>query len=368
MKIKIVLNMKTQTYKTAAILLAILFISAASFASPEEVTKEFHKEYTAQKGSKLELNNRYGDIVVQTSETDQVVIKVKVTLNYPSKERAEKLISYIDVQFSEGDNYLSAKTIIDDRFSFNGWSDDSRRFTIDYDVKMPVWMDLSLVNKYGNTDLDDLSGLVDLDIKYGNLTASKLTRGNEKPLNTLNLAYGKGSIDDAGWLDATVRYSGNFTVSKCQALLLSSKYSNDHIGTISSVVGESKYDKLKIDEISNLVLDAGYADINIGTLTKKLECTGGYGSLNVDRVPSGFESIKTDTHYMGVKVAIDEGASYKLEGYVRYGSLKFNEDNFRNQRRIIENNSSEISGIVGKESSPTATVNIRSSYGGVKLY
>ena len=90
--------------------------------------------------------------------------------------------------------------------SFNGWSDDSRRFTIDYDVKMPVWMDLSLVNKYGNTDLDDLYGLVDLDIKYGNLTASKLTRGNEKPLNTLNLAYGKGSIDDAGWLDATVRY------------------------------------------------------------------------------------------------------------------------------------------------------------------
>ena len=114
--------------------------------------------------------------------------------------------------------------------------------------------------------------------------------------------------------------AGNFTVSKCQALLLSSKYSNDHIGTISSVVGESKYDKLKIDEINNLVLDAGYADINIGTLTKKLEFTGGYGSLNVDRVPSGFESIKTDTHYMGVKVAIDEGASYKLEGYVRYGS------------------------------------------------
>ena len=52
--------------------------------------------------------------------------------------------------------------------------------------------------------------LVNLDIKYGNLTAGKLTRGNIKPLNSLNLAYGKGTIDEAGWLDLTVRYVGSF--------------------------------------------------------------------------------------------------------------------------------------------------------------
>ena len=90
MKIKIVLKMKKQIINQDAILLAILFISAAHFASAEEVTKEFHKEYTAQKGSKLDLNNRYGDIVVQTSETDQVVINVKVTVELPKQGKSRK--------------------------------------------------------------------------------------------------------------------------------------------------------------------------------------------------------------------------------------------------------------------------------------
>jgi len=59
---------------------------------------------------------------------------------------------------------------------------------------MPVGTDLTLSNKYGNTDIDELHGLMDLDIKYGNITAQKLTRGNIKPLSQLNLAYGKGQL------------------------------------------------------------------------------------------------------------------------------------------------------------------------------
>lgn len=368
MKPKIKSKMKMQVYKTGGLLLASLFLLTSSLSAQEEVKKEFHKEYTAQQGSRVNLDNRYGDIVIQTSQDNKVVINVKVTVRYPNRERAEKLLSYIDIRFDEGSDFVSAKTVIDDRFSFSGWGNDSRRFSIDYDVKMPEWMNLDLSNKYGNTDLDDLKGLVNLDIKYGNLTADKLTRENEKPLNTLNLSYGKGSIEEAGWMDATIRYCGNFSITKGKALLLDSKYSSVQIGTISSIVGETKYDKLRVDDINNLVLDAGYADVNIGSLTKKLEFTGGYGSLNVDRVPAGFESVFVDTRYMGVKVAIDESACYRLDARASYGSVKFNENNFQNQRRIIENNSSEISGIVGKESNPSATVTVKSSYGGIRLY
>jgi hypothetical protein len=368
MKTKIVSKMKKQAYKSGGLLLASLFLLSFSLSGQEEVKKEFHKEYTAKEGSRIELNNRYGDIVIQTSQNNQVVINVKVTVKYPNREKAEKLLSYIDVQFNEGSDFVSAKTVIDEKFSFTGWGMDSRKFSIDYDVKMPEWMNLDLVNKYGDTNLDDLLGLVDLDIKYGNLTAGKLARGNDKPINTLSIAYGKGTIQEAGWLNATIRYCGNLSIPKCQALLLDSKYSGVQIGTASSIVGETKYDKLRIEEINNLVLDAGYADVNVGSLAKKLEFTGGYGSLNVDRVPAGFESVSVDTHYMGVKVAIDESASYRLDAHVKYGSVKFNEDHFQNQQRIIENNSTEIIGVVGKESNPSAKVTIEGSYGGVKLY
>lgn len=368
MKTKITQKMKKSVYKPGTLLLASLFLFSFALSAQEELTKEFHKEYTASQGSKLELNNRYGDIVVQTSETDQVVIDIKVIVKYPSKERAEKLLSYIDVQFSEEPGLISAKTIIDDRFSFTGWSSESRKFSIDYFVKMPVWLNLDLINKYGNSELDDLKGLVNFDVRYGNITASKLLRGNEKPLSTVDIAYGNCTIEEAGWMEITTRYCGNFTISKCQALSVDSKYSKLQLGSVSSLAGEMRYNNLRIDNINNLILDGGYTETNVGTLTKKLVYTGGYGSFNVDKIPSGFESIDVDTHYTGVRLGIDENASYSLEAKTSYCGVKYNEENFRSKRHIVENNSTEINGVAGKEDPPAGTVKIAASYGNVKLY
>ena len=70
---------------------------------------------------------------------------------------------------------------------------------------------------------------------------------------------------------------------------------------------------------------------------------------------------------MGVKLGIEESANYKLDAKVSYGGLKYNEDNFKNHKRIVENNSSEVSGTVGKEENPTAKVNVLASYGTVRL-
>jgi len=359
--------MKKLIYKSAPLLLAAILLSSGLNAQ-EELKKEYHKEYKVNPSMTLDLSNRYGDIDVQTSETDQVIIDVKVTLKFPNRERAEKLLSYIEVEFTEEPDRISARTVIDEKFSFSGWSGESRRFRIDYNVRMPEKMNLKLVNRYGNTVLDDLSGQVTLDIKYGNLTAASLKRGNEKPLNSLSLAYGKGSVEEAGWLDAIFRYCSNFTISRSQALLVDSKYSKVQLGTVSSLVGETKYDNLKIDNINNLVLESGYTDINIGTLTKKLDFKVAYGSFSINRVPAGFESIELDARYTGVRVGIDETANYKLNGEVSYGGLKFNEDNYKNIKRIVENTSTTVEGIIGKEESPAAWVRIDASYGTIKLF
>jgi len=359
-------TMKKSVYKTG-MLFAIAVLIGTIRLDGQELNKDFHKEYTYSAGKTLDLNNRYGDVIVETSETDQVVIDVKVTLRFPNRERAEKLLSYINVEFSESENTFSAKTVIDDKFNFTGWGGDSRRFSIDYTVKMPEKMDLILVNRYGNSELDNLSGRVSVDIRYGNLNAVSFSRGNIKPINKVVLSYGKASIDEVNWLEAVVRYSGSFAVTSSQAILLDSKYSTVELGTTSSVVAETRYDKLRISDINNLVLDAGYTDIDITSLTKKLVFEGGYGSFTVERVESDFESIDVESKYMGVSLGIDPSANYKLDARVSYGGLKFDEENFQHRRHIVQNNSTETAGVVGKAEDPSASVKILASYGTVRL-
>ncbi|TFG41532.1 MAG: hypothetical protein E4H43_04285 [Bacteroidia bacterium] len=359
--------MKKQIFKSGLLLVFSICLLSTGLVA-QEVSKAFHKEWTAGQNSTLDISNRYGDVVVETSDQNQVTIDVKVTVELPNRERAQKLLDYIDVQFSEGGDLLKAKTIIDEKFNFSGWSGGSKRFSIDYKVKMPSKINFTLSNRYGDSELEEINGLVKLDIKYGDLKADKLSRGNDKPLNYISLAYGKAEIESAGWLDATVRYSGGFTINNCQALMLDSKYSKVRLEDISSVVGETKYDKLEIDKINNLVLDAGYTDIIVGELTKKLKFNGGYGSITVDRIPAGFELLESDSRYIGVRFGIESDASYELDARTSYSELKFDESNFQHQRRIVENNSSETTGIVGKNSSTTSKVKVNSSYGSVKLY
>ena len=156
-------------------------------------------------------------------------------------------------------------------------------------------------------------------------------------------------------------------IGKSQAILLDSRYSKIAIGETSSIVGDCRYDNIRIDNIKNLVLENGYTEVNIGELTKKLTYSGNYGSFSIDRIPAGFESLDVETHYMGVRLGIEESASYKLEAKVTYGGLKYNEDNFKNHRRIVENNSHEVSGIVGNEENTSSNVKVLASYGTVRL-
>ncbi len=358
--------MKTQAYKSGYLLILAYFLLSVAVSAQQSV-KEFHKEYTAGPNTTLDVSNRYGNVVVETTEQDKVIIDVRVTIELPNKERADKLLSYIDIQFSESENVISAKTVIDDKFSFSGWGGSNKRFSINYKIKMPARINFTLANRYGNTDLDEIRGLVKLDIKYGNLTADKFTRGNEKPLNTLVIAYGNGTIASAGWFDINSRYTGNLKIDQSQALLINSKYSKIRLGETSSVVGESRYDNIRISKINNLVLDAGYSDIVVETLYKKLQFEGAYGALTIEEIPEGFESIETDTRYIGVKLGIAENASYRLDARLSYGSLKFNEENYRNQKRIVQNTSNETSGIVGKESDPKSMVKVHATYGSVRL-
>jgi hypothetical protein len=360
-------KMKKSAYKSGLLtLLALLIVPFCLKAA--EVTKEYHKEYSAGPNTTLDIDNKYGDVVIESWDKDQITIDVKVTVELPNQDKAQKLLDLIDVQFSDSKDLVTAKTVIDSKFSFTGWGGESKKFSINYNVKMPAASALTLSNKYGDTDIDQLNGIVNLDIKYGNLDAGKLLRENEKPLSSINLAYGKADIDEAGWVDLTVRYSGEFSIEKCQALLLDSKYSKLNIGEISSIVGNSKYDNLRIDKINNLVLDNGYCDVKIGELTKKLKYSGSYGSFEVETIPPGFEELNTDTRYIGVKLGINESANYELNARLSYGGLKYDEDNFRSQRRIVESNRSEISGVIGGDENPESKVNVSSSYGSVRLY
>jgi hypothetical protein len=348
-------------------LFAALLLTVALSASAEEAKKEFHREMVPGDNSTLTVINKFGAVVTETWDQNNVVIDVTVKVENPSAEKARKLLDMITVNFTEEGGNLKAETVFNDDFSSINWKGTNNNFSINYNIRMPAHVNLDVTNKYGNVVLDEHNGQTLVNVKYGDLTANKLTRGNVKPLNTLIVAYGKATVYELGWAEINARYVGMFSVEKAKALLIDSKYSKVSVGEASSIVTDSKYDGYSIGTVNNIVAMGGYTDFNFKKVNKKLDVETKYGNLSVEMVPAGFEKLSVKAGYCGVKLAIDPSACYRLDAKSSYGSIKFDDSLFSPDRRIIGNTSSEIAGKVGKCGNTASEVTIDTSYGSVRL-
>jgi hypothetical protein len=359
--------MKKSLFNRRATLFAVLFCAVALTTSAEEVKKEFHREMVPIENSTLTVSNKFGSVVTETWDKDNIVVDVTVRIEHPSAEKARKLLEMITVEFTEQAGNLTAETVFSNDFSSISWKGSNNSFSINYNIKMPAYVNLNITNKYGNIVVDEVSGQTVLSVKYGDLTINKLSRGNVKPLNSIVVAYGKANAYDLGWAEINARYVGMLSVDKAQALLVDSKYSKVSVGQVSSLVAESKYDGYKVTAANNIVIAGGYTDFSLGKVTKKLDVETKYGNLSVEKIPAGFEKVTVKSGYCAVKLGIDPAACFTIDANVSYGSLKYDNDKFSPEKRIIGNTSSELSGKVGGCSNPGSQVTIDASYGSVRL-
>ena len=359
--------MKKSLSNRRVALFAALLCAATLTASAEEVKKEYKREMVPTDNSTLKVVNKFGAVVTETWEQNNIVVNVTVKVEHSSPDKARKLLDMITVKFTEEGGNLTAETIFDSDFSSINWKGSNNSFSINYNIKMPAGINLDIANKYGNTVVDEVSGHTRLDVKYGDLNVTKLSRGNVKPLNSLVVAYGKATVEELGWAEINARYCGMFSVQRATALLVDSRYSKISVGEVSSLVADSKYDGYVVTNANNLVLTGGYTDLNFKRVNKKLEVETKYGNLAVERIPAGFEKITVKAGYCAVRLGIDPAACYMLDATTSYGSLKVDDTSFSPERRIIGNTSSEMAGKVGTCSNPAAVVKVTASYGSVRL-
>ncbi len=354
--------MKTMRFRF--LIVSLLIFSSVAYIYAAEITKSLHKEFDVKDNSVLVLMNKYGKVDVQNWTNNQVVIDVKIRLEHPNKETAQKLLDYLNVEFSESGNELKAITTINERFSKGNKWGNNKEFSIDYTVKMPKTLDLKLSNKYGDAFIDELTGYAEIDIKYGNLKANKILRDDTKPLSTLILGYSKGVIEQVNWMKVVMKYS-KLEIETSRAMVIESKYSKVYIDEASSIVSESKYDTYKIGKTENFVITGSYSGYTLDYVGKKLYLETKYTGTTVEKIPTTFEEIDIKNGYGGIKLGIASGASYNLKGESRYADISFPSEGKMN--RIQGNTSSSYEGTVGTESDPKGKITITTSYGSVKL-
>jgi hypothetical protein len=364
--------MKTSRFFSIALVGLLIGFSISSngalFNFNNKLNKTFQKEFKVHKGTQLTIENRFGQVNIENWDKNSVSIEVEVTVEHTSRDRAERMLAAINVILEESGNEIRAITEIDEKLmksfgSFN-FSSSSKEFRIDYRVKMPSNVDISLKNKFGDIFIDQLTGHSRIELKYGNLKANRIYYGSAENLSFLDLGYGNASIDEVNWMKFDVKYA-NVTIVKAVAVVMLSKYSKFSVDQVSSIVTESKYDTFTIGRIANIVGESGYTTYRINRLDKKLDITTKYGDVRLAEVANNFESITFNGSYASLYAPIDQAVSYTIDGQSSYGGISYNTPARVN--RIESSNKLTVNGTVGDNpnASPKVIVNVR--YGSAKL-
>ncbi len=345
--------MKKRVSKSKSLLLSLLLIVTVSFSlSAQDARKEYSENYDVSKGVTLVTDTKYSDVELITWDKSVVDVFAVVEVDASSQSRAEEALKKVDIRISKSGNNVSVVTDME-----NGWSKNVKT-SIKITIKAPAWVNLEMDNSYGDLFIQEVSGKVNVDLKYGNLKAGSLSRGNEKPYNMIDMAYSDGVIDEVGWLDLEISYS-NMEINVSDMLFVDSRYAKLLGDKAGGIVTDGMYDKYYFDEIDSFVAELKYSGLKFVRLNKTLSLHSAYTNAKIGTLTNGFDEIDAELSYGNLNVGLEQGASFKFDGEARYGNVSI--DTGDRLSKTKENNSVRIWGNVG--SNPKSSIQVITKYG-----
>lgn len=363
---------------TLFLAMSIVFMAQATSIGKQDFSKDIHKEFSVDSDATIDLNNKYGNVNIETTSGSQVIIDVNIIVNASNQDKADAIFDRIDVDFSNSNQYVKAETTISSKNTgwFKRWWSGGNKssFKIHYFVKMPESCELKLSNKYGDSFVDELNNRATVSIKYGaiemkqvdgllnlELKYGKGNIGNAKDAD-LDLGYSKLTMESTDDLDLSLSYS-TFHLSQAVSVDADMKYSNLRVSNADLILLDSKYDDIEIQNVGEVQLDSRYTNVDIQNLNDKGYFDMGYGGLKVRNLASSFHSMNIETNYTGVKLYLSEDTNFTLDAVTDYTSVKAPDLNTTVD--IRKNNSTTLKGYYGSQNG--GEIVARMKYGSLSI-
>lgn len=274
------------------------------------------KTFGVGPGTRLEIQNKYGKISLQTWEKNEVSFEVEVKLTESSSSKLRKLREDIHIEFSSKASSVMGHTVIDSESSRisseiksigSTISGSNKRVEINYLVKLPAYMDVRLINKFGDIYMDDIEGTVDIALSNGVLKANDL-KGHSK----LDLNFANAMLKDLGVAEVHLSYS-DLSMDNASQLDLESKSSKLNADSINILNITARRDKLYVKKVEYLHGNSSFSEIWIYDFLKECDLYMKYGKLTLEQISRGFENIQVESDNADLLLYLEPGSSFSYD-------------------------------------------------------
>lgn len=345
--------MKRFKHKSFAALTFVLFLGVQVFAGGvEDFKKEYHESFKVNSDVILTVSNKFGFVKVITSETDEIIIDVKITVEAKNQEKAQKLLDEIEINIQGNESAVTAITTLAKNSNF-------KELSIDYTITMPVSGNIDVTNKFGGFYLNEINGNSKVYVAYGSVDIGNLN----SQVNDITVKFGSGKVKYAHYLNYTTRYS-SAKVGRAKLLNLDSQYGDVTVGEVGRMKLKNQYGDANLGTIVELTADVQFGDLEVEGIISKLIIESQYGDVDIDFISKDFSEVSIHSAFGDVELAFQSGSNFILEGKASFGDISIPGGTLSNVDGT--GNSETYNGKMFEGTTPS-TVKARMSYGDLDI-
>lgn len=176
-----------------------LALSQTAFAG--EARSEEEKTFSINPGGSVSLTGDDGNIRVQAWEKPEVRLKITKLVWHPDKERAQELLDELEVEVTHSEDRLRIRERdlkhdrhfrFSDLFDPDAW--DGLGYEVDYDLTVPMEIDLQIEHDEGDIEIAGVRGRLRLTVDEGEVILNDLEtieadiRGDEVDVEASNIS------------------------------------------------------------------------------------------------------------------------------------------------------------------------------------
>lgn len=207
-------------------LVACVAVALPGFAR-EDYTRNFDKTISMQAGQRLRIEHKYGDVVLRTHASPELVVHAVVRVSASDSNEAKRYSENVRITVEPEGSMLLIETVYPKHENL-GLFGSNVSYSVNYEILMPESAPLEVKNSFGAVSVNDLKAPGDITTSHGKLEF-RHGRGNQRLENSfapvsvsgvsgeLVLVNTNGNIDISdvtGGIDVRDRF-GKITISHC---------------------------------------------------------------------------------------------------------------------------------------------------------
>ena len=296
--------------------LLVLCLSLDSYAQTREYNHQVTRVFPISNAATIDITNKYGMVQIMTWDKDSVSFTIDLQIQAKDNKRLEKLKKDIDFDFTSGQYFLIARTVIGDGSSdiiqdivdiASSYFNTPNTVTINYSVFIPDYSPIKIENKFGDVYMDDLNGNLNLDLSYGDLKSNQLNGKTE-----INLSSGDADINYIKDGQISVSYS-DILVSQSDKLFIESQSSNVTVDQVLDLRLDSRRDKVFLGEVGTFSGESYFSDIKTDILNSRANFRMRYGNLIMENIRRSISLLSLTSEFTDLELAFERPLNFNFE-------------------------------------------------------